>query len=478
MRLRTARVFGGALAILLAATMVHAQDTPEERQPGTEDASSLRDGRYGTGTRETGLFGRHRTSNEDGQFLDASLSGYDAYDTFIPLGAGAASSSTRRGTYPGADGILTYDLHSDKILIQAKSMTGARYYPQLVRRTAVSEMASGGATWNVTRSFSVSGFQTYSHRPWFSFVPGGAITNAADQAVQTSIEPLDQTVGNTSGYMEASRVSATETLGRWSFTGHYQFNRSAFNDAALDLRVQDMGGTIRRNLTQYMSLRAGYSYRRQTDIGVATLKPRIHDIDLGFDYKRPLSFSRNTTVGASVGSSMIDPVNAPGAVPLVSQNPQGNLLQGNVLRLVGRGSVLHDFGRSWMADLEYSRGLNYLEGFAEPVLSQTTVVSTSGYFTRRLGLDVFVAYTVADRTAFAQRAFDTGAASTRLKFALGRHFQAYSEYVYYRYNFVGGSAALSAFETRIAHHVVKFGGTIWIPLIGRDNAPSKGSRTR
>jgi hypothetical protein len=98
--------------------------------------------------------------------------------------------------------------------------------------------------------------------------------------------------------------------------------------------------------------------------------------------------------------------------------------------------------------------------------------------TRRLSLDMFVAYTVADRTAVASRAFDTGAASTRLKFALGRHFQVYSEYVYYRYSFAGGSAALAAFDTRIAHHVVKVGGSIWIPLIGRDSAPSQGSRTR
>ena len=90
---------------------------------------------------------------------------------------------------------------------------------------------------------------------------------------------------------DAARIARVH----WRTTRYSDFGES---EAVLqDLRSYEVGGRYRHGLSRYATLRLGYIYRKGAYGFTRIDGPSVvHDIDIGIDYARALSFSRRTTL--------------------------------------------------------------------------------------------------------------------------------------------------------------------------------------
>ena len=61
-----------------------------------------------------------------------------------------------------------------------------------------------------------------------------------------------------------------------------------------------------------------------------------------------------------------------------------------VFRVVGRGGLNHQFGRTWLARAEYERSVRYVEAFVDPLFADATDVTFDGFLSRRIDMNARV----------------------------------------------------------------------------------------
>ena len=122
------------------------------------------------------------------------------------------------------------------------------------------------------------------------------------------------------------------------------------------------------------SLRIGYALQESTFEGSSAPVTRIQNLNIGVDYRKPLSRSRRTFLRFSTGSVISEQV---AASPSQSK---GGASRPRV------ASLVHQMGRTWSAQAQYRRQVGYLDGFARPVFSDSANVAVGGLMTRRVDL--------------------------------------------------------------------------------------------
>ena len=138
---------------------------------------------------------------------------------------------------------------------------------------------------------------------------------------------------------------------------------------------QSIRARFERRQTRFRTLRLGYR------LGSATFDPnssrflKTHDIDVGWDYRRPLPFSRRTLVAASFGPS------------IVSERDRQSF------RMIGDASLTHTPNRTWQIQADYHRSVWTIEGLAAPLLSTTITGSVVANIGRRNALMALAGYT-------------------------------------------------------------------------------------
>jgi hypothetical protein len=126
----------------------------------------------------------------------------------------------------------------------------------------------------------------------------------------------------------------------------------------------------------------------------------------------------------------------------------------------------HEIGRSWNAGLGYLRDLQYVEGFSEPVLSDSVTVQTGGYLGPRVNVSAVGAYSRGS-IGFS----DTGngiegySASVRGQLAVNRCVAAFVQYLASWYEFPEHFDAPLGLPNRSQRHGVRVGLTMWVPLL-------------
>jgi hypothetical protein len=136
-------------------------------------------------------------------------------------------------------------------------------------------------------------------------------------------------------------------------------------------RVASTGLSARlsRKFGAHVGWHAGYGFTRSiSSLGAAALEDRRHDLDAGLDYARPLAFSRHTTMAVTSGSTVLT-----GA-------------DGNQFRLNVAVELRHQLTRRWSATANYSRPIEYVAGFARPLLSDAVRVAFTGTLPQRISL--------------------------------------------------------------------------------------------
>jgi hypothetical protein len=210
-----------------------------------------------------------------------------------------------------------------------------------------------------------------------------------------------------------------------------------------------------------MKLRFGYTYRDTQYTAIDTLSE--HDLDVGIDYSRPLSRTRRTTVGFSVGPTS---GNVPVPAPVSAGVPSPGAASRSRQYWVGADAfVIHQMGRSWNARGTLHRGLVYVEGLPSPVVTNAAAVVTEGFLNRRTDLVASAAYTEGvsafDRSSGT---FATYTGDVRLRFATSKLLATYVEYVYYFYNFDRNLALPPGLPPRFSRNGVRIGLTLWVPV--------------
>ena len=208
--------------------------------------------------------------------------------------------------------------------------------------------------------------------------------------------PGDTIPGNTDYYTTSSKPTLTyattarltQNFGRRDtllFSYDLQYTDAAeTGPLASRLKYYDVGGTWTHPLSTGVGLRAGYTYRSAQYS--QTVRANEKDIDLGIDYNRPLSRSRRTTLGFSVGSAA-----------------DSALLQGinaaevrQQYRLLVNASLTHRMGRTWSLKGSYQRQAGFVAGLVTPMYGNATTLKAEGVLSRRVSLTMTGAATTGD----------------------------------------------------------------------------------
>ena len=266
----------------------------------------------------------------------------------------------------------------------------------------------------------------------------------------------------------ATSLGLTQQFGRYtSLTGIYHF-RSVEVDQDdgedVDSRFRDyashagsVGINYSRPMTRYATLELGYGIRA-SDRRSRTGEPEfLHTVDAGVNYSRALSFSRRTSLSFGTGSAI--------AVSEPLDESDGQTAERRTrVRLTGQASLVHEMGRTWTANLTYSRGFRNHDGFNDLFFTDAVEAGLEGLVTRRLSFSAGTSW--ANSSSEYRSGGQRGqSASAQLQYALTSFAAVYTRYIYYHYRYSDDIPLDERFPRQLDRHGVRIGLTTSIPLI-------------
>ena len=141
-----------------------------------------------------------------------------------------------------------------------------------------------------------------------------------------------------------------------------------------DFEVQSIGVSFSHELTRSATLKTGYLFHESTFDGSDEPVSQTHSVNLGVDYRKPLSKSRRTYLRLNTGSVIAEQAG------------------GQQFRVTGLASLVHQMGRTWSAQGQYRRQVGYIDGFVRPVFTDSANVGVQGLWTRRMDVAVTANY--------------------------------------------------------------------------------------
>jgi hypothetical protein len=302
----------------------------------------------------------------------------------------SAGDSAISGPYADADANLRYQRRVGRVTFGLNGRS--------VLREAQSTLTPMGQEGGFDFAFvgprnQFRALQTVSYSPYYQFgvmaeIAPTPLTEAA--ASHGDFANTDLTAVTTTTDVAWSRSFSQRT----ALSALYNLRRTTFDASALNMTTESVGAKLTRRMTRDLSLRTGYTYRF-ADTAFTALQPSgIHDIDVGVDYSRPVTFARRTTFSFSSGSSMTP------------------LDEGLAFRLTGDAVLTKLFGRTWNARVGVNRSVQLLEGFTEPVLTNALNLAVGGSLQRRVSFATSASLSTGEvGLAEAHRASGNGTAS-------------------------------------------------------------------
>lgn len=375
----------------------------------------------------------------------------------------------RSGAYQGGSVGLNYSFSKTlaRIGFQGHLGAGLHYYHHRDGsrwRVIPSNQADVSFTTRITRTLTFSARQSASYSSHYnnSLMPrlgedvGHDIGIADDEALDLfELRALRLT----------SSVALAQAFGQYtSLSGAYHY-RSLYileDNEAQNSRFHDYGSHAAsvmfrhsRPISSHASLNLGYNLRA-SDQRSGNGEPRLmHNVDVGVNYSRALSFSRRTFFSFATGSAIAvnERIDIPGSDPRTR------------VRLTGNASLVHEIGRTWTARVTYSRGFRTRDGFDGLYFTDAVNAGIGGLVSRRLSLQAVASW--------ADSSIDNGfggghrglAAHTTANYALTTWAALYARYVYYRYRYTDDVQLDPRLARRLERQVVRVGVTASVPLI-------------
>jgi hypothetical protein len=231
-----------------------------------------------------------------------------------------------------------------------------------------------------------------------------------------------------------------------SFEYDYRTTLQAGNPAPFLWRLGNAKYT--RKMSRYAAVRLGYGYGQARDGLTAGGAAVINqNLDVGLDYARPLSSSRRTRFSTATGSAIVTDRGV------------------RYYRLMIDSTLTREIGRSWNANINYHRGVQYVEGVAGPIYADTVQARFGGLVTRRLSVKTSAGYSNGDIGLTATRSgYTTYSGTADMRFAISRELSIDVQYVNYHYDFGQGAPVLSGIPSTLSRQGLRVGLAGWLPI--------------
>ena len=385
------------------------------------------------------LFGADTRDPDRAQKADASMSLTFTDDSRNQLmsrlqGERLDSWMLRNGRFAALDGTLQYQKKTRRWTIGAATTSTLQYAAQ----------AAGAATdhsANVAINMSLGRRTTFSATERVLYAPqyradGLLLQSRTSEAAGTSTP--------TGAYSSATNLGVSQRLSRASTVAfHYDVENVSFAGSGGDLRTWGAGARLYRRLTRSAALQLGYGQRVGRYSGTAADRTvRIHDLELGIEYRR--SVSRLMTLTFVPGSSIVATT------------------RGHDFRPSGEILLNRRIGRAWHARAGYRRKAELIEGVDAPFFVDAVTGQVLGSVGRRIDVTASAAYSASQIASSGGASFDSESVSARASFAMSRHWALFGEYQYYSHR---GSATIALAGVGVpGGHSARMGLRWWRPL--------------
>jgi hypothetical protein len=414
----------------------------------------------GTGTRADrpgglDLFGQLFVSYDDDVLADQSAGGPDR-----PRSANA--SEGREGLYSGFFLGLQYLRLGESTNVHLETTHSLNYYPDIENLTTSYHQAGAtfvqrfGSRYSIRARPFAAYSPHYSMRLFLAPLPlDPDLTGSLDGAVLAAPD-VDSTIIQRESFRYGGNAEFRMLVARHSTlnVGYNYTKTDLSRDPIGSFDVQSIGANLSHRLSESASLRVGYTLDESTYEGSDAPSTRIQNVNIGIDYRKPLSRSRRSFLRFTTGSIISEQVAG------ISEPADGRRIQA-----IGSASLVHQMGRTWNAQAQYRREVGYLEGFAQPVFSDSANVAVSGLITRRLDLSLNANY-ITGSSAIRRDSpnFDSYSATARLRRALHRTLAVYVEYLFYHYNFHDVADRPFGLPREFSRNGARVGLSLWLPL--------------
>jgi len=251
-----------------------------------------------------------------------------------------------------------------------------------------------------------------------------------------------------------------EVSRRTDFYAGYNFSQG---DTAYGTgRFTSQGGNagLRWKLTRNLGLRTGYGYQTAR-YGDDARNVRYHNVDVGLDYNRALSFSRRTTLSFGTGTTALT---------------DG---QTTSYHATGNAQLNHEIGRTWAATISYDRSFQFVGTLLEPVFYDAANASVGGLVNRRVRGETTARASLGKMGTGSHSVdndYDTYQGIATMAIALTRHLDLGVDYTIYRYRFGSAAVLPPGIPRDVERQSISAHIDVWAPLYSRARRNNNASR--
>ena len=286
-----------------------------------------------------------------------------------------------------------------------------------------------------------------------------------------ALRPLDDQYAmaaiRTYSYVTSTGLSRTISR-RATIGANYRLRYVDSPNEAFNFMVHDAGATFQYQLTKYGNLRAGYQYReapRYSGASAATQDEnpfKSHGVNLGIDYNRAFSVSgRRTSLTFSTGSALLASAR--------EEEDRGEERTSAQLRPVLQGTVTlrRNLGRTWDAQASYRRLVHFIEGFTDPLFTESVSAGVGGQVGRYFRADAAMAHAFGGvgRGKTTGKSYGSKSISAQFARPLTNQLSVFSEYLYLRQHLGEDIVLPAGLAHSLNRHSVRVGLSLGLGLI-------------
>jgi hypothetical protein len=416
-----------------------------------------------------GLFGG-QTSSESPHSLVATGSVYAAYDDNIYEAITERQTNSpwyqESGTYQGATAGLSYAFEKDgeRFDFRAQSSAQAYYYrheDDADLLPAYQGSLEFGA--RLTRSMSLTVRENVGYSSVYDSTLAPQLDDDLGSEIGVAPDP-DLGLFQERAIYSATRVALSQGFGRYTSLGvsYLMQSRTALSTEVEDSPLRDYtshtataGIQYARPMTRNATLKLGYGLRWSDRERTASEPELMHNIIAGIDYSRALSFSRRTFFSFGTGS----------AITVSEEVPAADGERRVQAWLLGNAALVHEMGRTWTADLRYTRGFRTREGFDQLYFTDALTASISGLVSRRLSFGAAATWAESSEQNDLSKNYSNQSAVAQATYGITSYLGVYARYVYLKDRYDEGVLLDPRFPQQLDRQGVRVGLTTSIPLI-------------
>jgi hypothetical protein len=413
--------------------------------------------------RGQGLFGGVRPDNNAKSRLDLSVSVVEGYDSDVPseLRPTLDPSNLQPGGYwTMLDAGLAYAWRGRGAQFGANAASILRHYAEIGEVRSLGHSTGLGVIVDLPRRTALLANQSVAYSPTYlsGLFPTGAVVEPGDPGTTAP----NYSVGSLESYAYTTTMAVRHELTRRSnvtLSADYTYqDRLNESDLWNDVDAKAVQGEFARNIGRNTALRAQYRYRAGQFGYAGTGKTIEHAADLGVSYSRRLSGTRQATLRFNLGPSSA----------VLPEALSTGIVTRRQYRAAGEASFAYEFGQSWQARVNYKRGLEYIVDLPEPVFADGASVGVDGLVSRRVDLVMSAGYSSGESLLNRENLlYDTYTGQLRVRYAFGRPFAVFAEYLYYYYSFRGNTQLREGLPPGLERSGVRAGLTLWVPAMRR-----------